>query len=84
MRVRLDGEPTFREVLRQVRQTAFGQLRTSRLPYQKLVEELSPDRDISRNPLVQVMFTCVSRWTPKLDDSRWVSSKQVFKPRSLI
>src|SRR6266700_524520 len=57
MRVRLDGEPTFREVLRQVRQTALDSYEHQELPYQKLVEELSPDRDISRNPLVQVMFT---------------------------
>ncbi len=57
MRARFGGEPTFREVLRQVRQTALDAYEHQDLPYQKLVEELTPDRDISRNPLVQVMFT---------------------------
>ncbi len=57
MRARLGGEPTFREVLRQVRKTALEGYEHQDLPYQKLVEELAPDRDISRNPLVQVMFT---------------------------
>lgn len=57
MRARLGGKPTFREVLRQVRQTALDGYEHQELPYQKLVEELAPDRGISRNPLVQVMFT---------------------------
>jgi pristinamycin I synthase 3 and 4 len=57
IRANLGGEPTFREVLRQVRQTALDGYEHQDLPFQKLVEELAPDRDISRNPVIQVMFT---------------------------
>src|SRR5579864_3545095 len=56
IRANLGGDPTFREVLRQVRQTALNGYDHQDLPFEKLVEELAPDRDVSRNPIVQVMF----------------------------
>jgi amino acid adenylation domain-containing protein len=57
IRANLGGNPTFREVLRQVRQSALSGYEHQDLPFEKLVKELAPDRDISRNPLIQVMFT---------------------------
>ena len=57
IRANLGGAPTFHEVLRQVRQSALNGYEHQDLPFEKLVEELAPDRDISRNPLIQVMFT---------------------------
>ena len=57
IRANLGGDPTFRDVLRQVRQSALSGYEHQDLPFEKLVEELAPDRDISRNPLIQVMFT---------------------------
>src|SRR5579871_4302423 len=57
MRARLRGEPSFRQVQQQVRTAALNAYEHQDLPFQRVVEELAPGRDVSRNPLVQVMFT---------------------------
>ena len=64
LRQRLGGNPTFRALLRQVRQTALEAYAHQDLPFARLIAALDLERDASRPPLVQVLFNLVQ--VPKL------------------
>ena len=50
------GDPTGRELLRRVRDTALEAQARARTPFEKVVERLNPDRDVSVSPVFQVML----------------------------
>ena len=56
-RSNVSGNPTFRDFLMSVRDTTLGAYAHQDLPFERLVEELRPERSIGRMPLVRAMFS---------------------------
>jgi amino acid adenylation domain-containing protein len=56
LRVRVEGDITFRELLGRVRNVAVGAFANHDAPFEQVVETLQPARSLSHTPLFQVMF----------------------------
>ncbi len=57
LRTKVEARESFRALLARVREVTLGAYSHQEVPFEKLVEELQPDRDLSHSPLFQVLFT---------------------------
>ncbi len=69
------GKETFRELLHRVKEKASRCYANQDVPFEKLVEALAPSRDLTRNPLVQVVL--VAQDEPSFPDTQGLALKPV-------
>jgi len=84
LRTRFEGNPSFSELLSQVRQVTLDAYGHQDLPFEKLVAELQPERSLSHSPLFQVMFVLQNApmgemSLPGLTLERWEKESVVAK-----
>src|SRR6266576_3276915 len=59
LRDNLSGNPAFSDLLAQLRETMLGAFANADVPFEKVVEALQPERNLSYNPIFQVMFSVI-------------------------
>jgi amino acid adenylation domain-containing protein len=67
LRTDLSGAPSFNDLVKRVREVTLGAYTHQDLPFEKLLEELKPKRDLSRTPLFQVFFNMFNFADTKID-----------------
>jgi amino acid adenylation domain-containing protein len=85
LRTQVVGDLTFSQLLEQVQQTVFAALQHQNLPFEKIVAELQPMRDLSRPPFFQVLLNMHNFSDKELNLSGLTTSPQSFPgPKSFF
>lgn len=75
LRFRANGDCTYRQLVQQVRQVTLDGLSHQDVPLKRIVDELGPDRTLSRNPLFQVTFQMRSS---NMREQKWANLSAEF------
>ncbi|WP_188938366.1 non-ribosomal peptide synthetase [Puia dinghuensis] len=70
LRSDLSGEPSFRELLKRVKETTLRAYEHQEVPFEKVVEAVARKRDIGKNPLVEVIFVLQNREQGKIEEKQ--------------
>ncbi|GEM_PF-5511429 len=86
LRLNFSGHPSFRLLLSRVREVVLGAYKHQDVPFEKLVEELQPERDTSRNPLFQVWFNMLNLGDiqlelPEFESTSWCTKNSGDRTR---
>jgi amino acid adenylation domain-containing protein len=75
LRINLDGDPSFLELLQRVKDVALAAYAHQDLPFERLVAELKPERDPSHTPFFQVMFNLLNIPAPTFEELGYKQSE---------
>ena len=84
LRVEVGARETFRDLLKRVREVCLGAYAHQDLPFEKLVEELQPQRDLGRAPLFQVKIILQNAPGEELELEGLRLRATVAKPLQLV
>ncbi|HWY22625.1 MAG TPA: amino acid adenylation domain-containing protein [Candidatus Acidoferrum sp.] len=84
LHTRISGNTTFHQMVQQVRATVLGALAHQDLPFEKLVAELAPERNVNANPIFQVMFDFQHSAIPQSAQPQVEVSEQLQETQSAM
>ncbi|HEY9404509.1 MAG TPA: amino acid adenylation domain-containing protein [Pyrinomonadaceae bacterium] len=84
LRTSLAGNPTFRELLARVREVAFGAYAHQELPFERLLEEVQPERSLGHAPLFQVGLNFGNIAAPEIAEFQGVKISRLARGKGVV